>query len=70
MPLRIEKLYEEYNSTGAFAVSSVLALLALFTLAIKTFLEWKQARDYELAQHAVSEPDLTLTGPPPRSPSP
>jgi len=70
MPLRIEKLYEEYNSTGAFAVSSVLALLALFTLAIKTLLEWKQGRDHERAQHAVSELDLPHPAPPPSSPSP
>jgi sulfate transport system permease protein len=50
MPLRVEKLYNEYNAAGAFAVASLLAVLALFTLAIKTFLEWKQARDYARAQ--------------------
>lgn len=50
MPLRVEKLYNEYNAAGAFAVASLLALLALLTLAIKTFLEWKQAREYERAQ--------------------
>lgn len=57
MPLRVEKLYQEYNATAAFAVASLLALLALFTLGIKTFLEWKQERDYERAQHALPEPD-------------
>ncbi len=57
MPLRVEKLYNEYNAAGAFAVASLLALLALFTLAIKTFLEWKQAREYERAQ-AAAQPDL------------
>ena len=56
MPLRVEKLYQEYNATAAFAVASLLALLALFTLGIKTFLEWKQERDYERAQHAPPEP--------------
>jgi len=50
MPLRVEKLYNEYNAAGAFAVASLLAVLALFTLAIKSFLEWKQARDYARAQ--------------------
>ena len=50
MPLRVEKLYNEYHSAAAFAVASLLALLALFTLAIKTFLEWKQARQYLKAQ--------------------
>ncbi len=57
MPLRVEKLYQEYNATAAFAVASLLALLALFTLGIKTFLEWKQERDFERAQHALPEPD-------------
>jgi sulfate transport system permease protein len=56
MPLRVEKLYQEYNATAAFAVASLLALLALFTLGIKTFLEWKQERDYARAQHAPPEP--------------
>jgi len=51
MPLRVEKLYNEYDAPGAFAVASLLALLALLTLGIKTFLEWKQARDYALAQN-------------------
>ena len=53
MPLRVGKLYDEYNAQAAFAVASLLALLALFTLAIKTFLEWKQERDFEKAQRAV-----------------
>ena len=53
MPLRVEKLYNEYNAPAAFAVASLLALLALFTLALKTFLEWKQGREYERAQRAV-----------------
>jgi len=52
MPLRVEKLYNEYQGAAAFALASVLALLALLTLGIKTFLEWKQARAYELAQRS------------------
>ena len=50
MPLRVEKLYQEYNAVGAFTVASVLALLALLTLAIKTDLEWRQAKEFEQAQ--------------------
>src|SRR2546430_1872754 len=50
MPLRVEKLYNEYQGQAAFAGASLLALLALLTLGIKTFLEWKQARAYELAE--------------------
>jgi sulfate/thiosulfate transport system permease protein len=54
MPLRVEKLYNEYNSTAAFAMASLLALLALATLALKTGLEWKQRRDYDRAQTSKS----------------
>jgi sulfate transport system permease protein len=50
MPLRVEKLYNEYQGAAAFAVASLLALLALLTLGIKTFLEWRTRREYELAQ--------------------
>jgi len=44
MPLHIEILYNEYHFASAFAVASVLALLALLSLAIKTFAEWQSAR--------------------------
>jgi sulfate transport system permease protein len=50
MPLRVEKLYNEYNAPAAFAVASLLAVLALLTLGIKTFLEWRQAREFARAQ--------------------
>lgn len=39
MPLHVEILYNEYNMTAAFAVASLLAALALVTLALKTLLE-------------------------------
>src|SRR5271156_3007088 len=42
MPLHVEILYNEYNYTAAFAVASLLALLALLTLAGKSILEWCQ----------------------------
>jgi sulfate/thiosulfate transport system permease protein len=41
MPLHVEILYNEYNFVAAFAVASLLAMLALITLALKTFVEWK-----------------------------
>jgi sulfate transport system permease protein len=41
IPLHVEILYNEYDFTAAFAVASLLALLALATLAVKCFAEWK-----------------------------
>ena len=41
MPLHVEILYNEYQFAAAFAVASLLALLALVTLVLKTFVEWK-----------------------------
>ncbi len=43
MPLHVEILYNEYDLGGAFAMASLLAGLALVTLAIKSFLEWRYA---------------------------
>ncbi|MEY3201525.1 MAG: sulfate transport system permease protein [Pseudomonadota bacterium] len=45
MPLHVEILYNEYNFVAAFAVASLLAFLALVTLAIKTFIEWRTAEN-------------------------
>jgi sulfate transport system permease protein len=45
MPLHIETLYNEYAMPAAFAVSSLLALLALVTLAAKSFLEWRHGAE-------------------------
>jgi sulfate/thiosulfate transport system permease protein len=52
MPLHVEILYNEYNYTAAFAVASLLALLALVTLAGKSILEWRQPE----LRHAVRPP--------------
>ena len=41
MPLHIEILYSEYQSVAAFAVASLLTLLALLTIVIRSFIEWK-----------------------------
>ncbi len=50
MPLRVEKLFQEYNNAGSFAVASLLTLLALVTLVIKVALERKTR--LELAEAA------------------
>jgi sulfate transport system permease protein len=50
MPLHIEILYNEYQFAAAFAVSSLLALLALVTLVLKSTLEWRAARDLAEAE--------------------
>jgi sulfate transport system permease protein len=61
MPLRVEKLYNEYNAVGAFAMASVLAMLALLTLGIKTWLEYRAHRQEEAAQRAVDIPSADRT---------
>ncbi|MEW9623677.1 sulfate ABC transporter permease subunit CysW [Rhodanobacter geophilus] len=50
LPLEVEMRYNEYDYVGAFAVASLLALLALLTLALKALLEWRYRG--ELAAHA------------------
>jgi sulfate transport system permease protein len=54
MPLQIEILYNDYgpSTSAAFAVASVLCILALLTLIIKTFAEWRAER--QLAEAAIS----------------
>ena len=48
LPLRVQKLYEDISHPAApFAVATLLALLALLTLGIKTYLEWKSRRAEE-----------------------
>jgi len=49
LPLHVEILYNEYQFAAAFAVASLLALLALVTLGLKSFVEWRQAQvqDYD-----------------------
>lgn len=44
MPLHVEILYNEYNFAAAFAVASLLALLAIVTLVLKSFIEWRHAQ--------------------------
>jgi sulfate/thiosulfate transport system permease protein len=45
MPLHVEILYNEYNFIAAFAVASLLAILALLTLCLKSLLEWRYAAE-------------------------
>lgn len=44
IPLQVEILYNEYNFVAAFALASILALLGLVTLALKTWIEWQQTK--------------------------
>ncbi|MGE3066779.1 MAG: sulfate ABC transporter permease subunit CysW [Hyphomicrobiaceae bacterium] len=44
MPLHVEILYNEYQFAAAFAVASLLATLALITLALKSYVEWRAAK--------------------------
>jgi sulfate transport system permease protein len=56
MPLHVEVLYNEYQSVAAFAVASLLALLALVTLAIKSLVEWRHERELKAAADLPPEP--------------
>ena len=52
LPLHVEILYNEYQFAAAFAVASLLALLALLTLIIKSFVEWQGRRSMHSSQEA------------------
>ncbi len=58
IPLHVEILYNEYNFVAAFAVASLLALLALATLALKSLVEWKSGQKLEefeiIAKQAIA----------------
>jgi len=54
MPLRVEKLFQEYNLPGAFALASLLTLLALVTLFVKVGLERKMHGDAAKALQSTS----------------
>ena len=55
VPLHVEILYNEYNSTAAFAVASLLALLALVTLAAKSIVEWKAQGRFGAGERSAAE---------------
>lgn len=50
LPLHVEILYNEYQFVAAFAVASLMTLLAVFTLLIKNFVEWKVRQQMKRAQ--------------------
>ena len=58
MPLHIEILYNEYQFQAAFAVASLLALLALATLVVKTTVEWRARRQVREAERWNGEEQL------------
>jgi sulfate transport system permease protein len=60
MPLHVEILYNEYQSVAAFAVASLLALLALVTLVIKSVAEWQQEREMKAASELPPERPTAL----------
>ncbi|HMU91238.1 MAG: sulfate ABC transporter permease subunit CysW [Pseudomonadales bacterium] len=53
LPLHIEILYNEYQFAAAFATASLLTLLALGTLVLKSLLEWRSAREHTLVEHGA-----------------
>ena len=55
LPLHVEILYNEYQSVAAFAVASLLAILALVTLVIKSVAEWRQ--ELEMKAAAATPPE-------------
>ncbi len=60
MPLHVEVLYNEYQSVAAFAVASLLALLALVTLVIKSVVEWRHEREMKAAADVPPERPTAL----------
>jgi sulfate transport system permease protein len=62
MPLHVEILYNEYQSVAAFAVASLLALLALVTLVIKSVIEWRH--EQELKASAQTPPERPMASSP------
>lgn len=56
MPLHVEILYNEYQSVAAFAVASLLALLALVTLAVQSTVHWLHERDLKTAAEPITQP--------------
>lgn len=54
IPLQVEILYNEYQFSAAFAVASLLAMLALVTLALKSFIEWRLRDTHEQFQEQGS----------------
>ncbi|WP_199102716.1 sulfate ABC transporter permease subunit CysW [Aquitalea sp. ASV11] len=58
IPLHVEILYNEYNFVGAFACASLLALLALVTLLVKSLVEWRLHRQQQASTLRTAEARL------------
>ena len=63
IPLHVEILYNEYQSVAAFAAASLLAILALVTLLIKTVIEWQHEREMKATE------GLPMEAPPTAAPT-
>ncbi len=55
IPLHVEILYNEYNFAGAFAVASLLTVLALITLVAKSLVEWRASRTTQVNSAPIAE---------------
>ncbi len=64
IPLRVEKLYHEFDPAAPFAVASLLAFLALITLGLKTWLEWRNHREMALGEKLAMAAPQEPTRPP------
>lgn len=56
IPLHVEILYNEFNIAGAFVCASVLAMLAIVTLILKSVIEWRQHRAHQQSQRRSGNP--------------
>lgn len=63
IPLHVEILYNEYNFVGAFACASLLALLALVTLLVKSLVEWHLHRQQQASTLRTAEARLQAAQP-------
>jgi sulfate transport system permease protein len=70
MPLHVEVLYNEYQSVAAFSVASLLAILALVTLVIKSVVEWRSEREMKTLAELPPERPPTASPPPPGAQKP
>ena len=68
IPLHVEILYNEYQSVAAFAVASLLALLAVLTLVLKSVIAWRHTRAMQALESRPPETPAPAAGP--RYPSP
>jgi sulfate transport system permease protein len=53
LPLHIEILYNEYNFTAAFAVASILVILAVVVLILRNLVEWRLTRAERTGEHEL-----------------